>query len=191
MSKEEKVIDPLQLLNDRFEEIIFALELCKDKGFILPTLMILYTAIDSAAHLYSNNKTVRKRFMDWVDKFMIKSENLGFTSIDLYSARCGILHTLTSTSSLVLEGKAKKGIYSLDDSNKNDLKKVLDPTALDECFFVKLDELIKLFYKGFLEFFDSIFKDQKLKSNVISKCEKYYNHTTIDEMAKELGIKTV
>ncbi|MBL1214472.1 MAG: hypothetical protein HND52_14035 [Ignavibacteriae bacterium] len=189
--EEKKEVDPLQLLNDRFEEIIFSLELCKDKGFVLPSLMILYNAIDSAAHLYSSNKSGKKRFIDWVDKFMIKSEDYGFTAIDLYSARCGILHTLTSTSSLVLEGKARKGIYSLDDSKEEDLQELLDPSVLNECFFVKLDDLIKLFYKGFLEFFDSIFIDTKLKSDVVSKCGKYYSHTTIDKLAKEAGIKTV
>ena len=89
-----------------------------------------------------------------------------------------------------------KVTYSLtllkkNSENENDLKKVLDPEVLKECFFIKLDDLIKLFYKGFLEFFNSIFEDTKLKLDVISKCKRYYNHTTIDEMVNELGIKTV
>lgn len=191
MNKEKEIVEPLQLLNDRYEEIVLALELCKNRNLILPALIILYTAIDSVAYLYSENPSVEKRFTNWVDKFMLKSEKFSFTSIDLYSARCGILHTLTSTSSLVLERKAKKGIYSFGKTNEDDLKKVIKPELFKECFFVKLNDLVELFYKGFLEFYESIFEDTKLKENVIIKCEKYYNHTTVDKMVEELGIKSV
>ncbi len=181
--------DPLQLLNNRYLEIVVAIQTCEKKKLVLPALIILFTAIDSAAHLYSNNKSVKKCFIEWVERFMIKSQEFSFNSLDLYSARCGILHTLTSNSSLVEKGKAKKGIYSLDDSSIDDLVRILGPNYKNEFFIVKLSELIKLFYKGFLEFFDLILHDNQLQEMVLIKCEKYYSFTNTDELSLKFGIK--
>lgn len=188
---ELNIDDPLQLMNNRYEEIVLALNLCQEKNLVLPTLMILFTAIDSAGHLYSNNKSVRKRFIEWVDKWMIGDNKQSFSSIDLYSARCGILHTLTANSSLVDERKAKKGIYIYKDATEDETINALGKEILTEYFVVKIEDLIKLFYKGFLNFFDTILKDPILRNNVTQKCTCYYSHTTADEVLEKLNPKTV
>ncbi|MCX6175036.1 MAG: hypothetical protein NTZ27_09820 [Ignavibacteriales bacterium] len=188
---EFKSNDPLLLLNNRYEEIVFAINLCLENNYVLPTLMILFTAIDSAGHLYSNNKSGRKRFIEWVNRWLIGDKELPFTAIDLYSARCGILHTLTANSSLVEERKAKKGIYTLKETNEKEAIDALGEGILDEYFIIRINSLVELFLKGFLDFFDNILTNPELRKNVTNKCMSYYSRTTTDEVLEKFNIKNV
>src|SRR4051812_2144145 len=90
------------------------IEACLEKKLQLPTLVLLYTAIDVAAWLSNDDPTARvgKRFMAWVDQYLLKAKPLPCTSADLYAARCGVVHTLTADSDLSDQGKARRICYA-------------------------------------------------------------------------------
>ncbi|MCB2255984.1 hypothetical protein KTQ74_29120 [Pseudomonas chlororaphis] len=57
-------------------------------------LSVLYMAIDRAAWVVSSKEEIDKHdFIAWADKFLLANNNVDFTGLDLWAARCGLLHT--------------------------------------------------------------------------------------------------
>ncbi|XHF31834.1 hypothetical protein OXH62_21210 [Pseudomonas chlororaphis] len=57
-------------------------------------LSVLYMAIDRAAWVVSDKEEVDKHdFIAWAEKYLIAKNEVGFTGLDLWAARCGLLHT--------------------------------------------------------------------------------------------------
>jgi ribosomal protein S20 len=58
--------------------------------------------------------THRPDFKEWVDTYLLPNSRLGCTSSDLYSARCGLLHSNNAESELSRGGDASEIYYSTD-----------------------------------------------------------------------------
>ena len=57
-------------------------------------LSILYMAIDRAAWVISEKEEIdRNDFIAWAQKFLIADNEVDFSGLDLWAARCGLLHT--------------------------------------------------------------------------------------------------
>ncbi len=92
---------------------IDALKLLHSKRLLMPFLMVLYATIDILGYISDKNdeKEINKRFQAFVKKYM--SEKLpSVDPVDLWGARCGILHKCSPTSNLSEKGKAKEFLYS-------------------------------------------------------------------------------
>jgi hypothetical protein len=50
-------------------------------------------------------------FVRWVESYMLKAKPLGCTAIDLYAARCGIVHSMSAESDLSRQDKAARILY--------------------------------------------------------------------------------
>jgi hypothetical protein len=80
--------------------------------------VLLYATIDALAWLSlpaEKAKTVRWDFKQWVETYLLPNSRLGCTSSDLYSARCGLLHSNTAESELSRGGEASEIYYCTDD----------------------------------------------------------------------------
>lgn len=76
--------------------------------------VVLYSSIDSMGLLNAaptQTEATGQTFKDWVRKYIITQPDVEFNEIDLWGARCGVLHTFTSQSKLSNEGKAKQIQY--------------------------------------------------------------------------------
>ena len=84
-------------------QLFTSIDSCIERKVQLPTLILIYAGIDSIAWLGAENVSgpVGVRFMAWVDRYLLTAKPLACTSADLYSARCGILHSLTGDSDLI------------------------------------------------------------------------------------------
>jgi hypothetical protein len=117
---------------------------CFDKKLITSALVLLYSAIDITSWLASDkpNATVRECFVTWVEKYLLASKPLKCTALELYSARFGLVHTLTPDSQLVEQGKARLIAYAWGTAKSNDLSKLIDMTKLsDKAVAVQVEEL--------------------------------------------------
>lgn len=95
------------------DTLFAAIGSCEANKFILPALMLIYTGIDIVASLERRKgEATKDSFTRWVDEYLLKVISLPCTSLELYAARCGILHTLTSESNLSRKGKAREILYS-------------------------------------------------------------------------------
>lgn len=105
---EEKVLQQL-------EEIVRGIAILCKEGRILPALMLVYSTLDIWASLIRKNSTQdnqRSDFIMWVTEYMLPHPEISLSAVDLYAARCGMLHALSPTSNLSREGKAKEIVYT-------------------------------------------------------------------------------
>ncbi len=79
----------------------------------MPFLMVLYATIDILGYISdkNNEKEINKRFQIFVEKYM-SAKLPSVDPVDLWGARCGILHKCSPTSDLSEKGKAKEFLYS-------------------------------------------------------------------------------
>jgi hypothetical protein len=89
------------------------IETCLERKRIAPALILLYSAIDTSGWLDSaESHATRESFLQWVDRYLLNAKPLTCTALELYAARCGLLHTFTPDSRLSSEGKARRICYA-------------------------------------------------------------------------------
>jgi hypothetical protein len=94
---------------------------------------LMFAALDSLAALarpVEQPSTTRAAFLEWSEKYLRPSECLRCTSLDLYAARCGVLHTYSADSDLEREGKARRLIYEWRTGPKADAVLPLPDSAI-------------------------------------------------------------
>ena len=80
---------------------------------VIPTLALLYSGIDTMAWLGlpDNQEDVTPEdFIQWADRYLFPDSGIPCTALDLYSSRCGIVHSMTAESRIIRQGIAK-GVY--------------------------------------------------------------------------------
>ncbi len=85
--------------------IVSELKSCDTNGEITASLAMAYICIDSLANLSrqsEDKQATRKDFIGWVDKYLKghPSQPYQYRGIDVYAARCAMLHTYGSEASL-------------------------------------------------------------------------------------------
>src|SRR5664280_369361 len=90
-----------------------SIEDCLVKCRILPCLILLYSGIDVFASLEAQpGQSTKDAFLYWVEAYMLKGRSLSCSALDLYAARCGIIHAFSWSSDLSRSGKARKIMYA-------------------------------------------------------------------------------
>ena len=154
----------------------------------MPALILLYSAIDSVSWIASDdeNQFVGKRFQSWVDTWMLQKYPLPCTAIELYAARCGILHTLTPDSDL----SEKKGIrrisYAWGTAQQKDLDesiKLLEYPGVA----VHVNDIFSSFQSGFADFLESLEKDEARKDLFMQKASKHFANTETSVISEFLA----
>jgi hypothetical protein len=81
-------------------DLVAAIEDCLNADRWEPCLILLFVAIDSMAWLERDGEgdVQRKDFVAWAERYMLPESGLQCTADELYSARCGMLHSLTADS---------------------------------------------------------------------------------------------
>ena len=95
-------------------------------GRLTPTLLLIYTSIDVFASMTRPVDQIDTHggiFKDWVNKFMLPDSGLPCTAADIWSARCGLLHTLTAESRNSRAGKARMINYVGDTSSPEEMQR--------------------------------------------------------------------
>jgi hypothetical protein len=108
-----------------FLPLLEAVELCVPNRLFTPALVLTYCGIDSAAWVNGDKPTVdRNDFMKWVRDYLLPAKSLRCSAEDLYSARCGLLHNLSSDSGMTRSGAAQVIWYAWRPAPLTALQKV-------------------------------------------------------------------
>lgn len=104
---------PVSTISAKFGEITTAAELCTKANLNTPALVLLYSAIDMASWICAENPdgSIQDYFVAWVEKFIFPIERFGCSALDLWAARCAIIHTMSPSSRLSRAGKVRQIIY--------------------------------------------------------------------------------
>lgn len=94
-------VNQRNVFRQNMQELLEVVEDCAVRGRLLPCLTLLYSAIDVLGSLEKKeNEGVKKTFVRWVDQYMLSTHPLPCSALELYGARCGIVHTFTPHSTL-------------------------------------------------------------------------------------------
>ena len=153
------------------EQIKRGMELCLQNRIVLPAVTLLYSGMDVFGFLDSNKQYAnQKTFVDWAGKYMdgfLKKK--GIKGIDLYSARCGLLHTGQAPSKLVDSGQARELWYRFEgESHINVMTNAPQPAVL-----VEVEEFVDAFYSGIERFVADAEADLSLMTRAIAK-ERFF-----------------
>jgi hypothetical protein len=158
------------------------IDACMEKKAFTSALVLIYSAIDTTGWLDSTEKfTTRKDFISWVEKYLLKAQDLKCTSLDLYAARCGLLHTFTSDSQLSSSGKARVIYYAWGKAKANDLQRTIDlQNKSNGLVAVHIDELYQAWKSGLALFVEDLDKDPDRKTRVLTKAKKFFTEMGAD-----------
>ena len=171
-------------LFDRLFDIILGIEICIQTNLQLPALILIYTGIDAVAWLAAEDEksNVRARFQDWVDTWLFTAKRLPCSSVDLYGARCAILHTLTLDSDLSRDGKARQIVYSYGDYSQKNFQEYLDKLDASQFVPLAINDLYEAFKLGLANFLESATKDKSRMEKIQHKAKRYFSNVLVVDL---------
>lgn len=127
-----------------FAKMFEAADLCRERALDVPMLVLIYTVLDTLAWaLYGDKvKEVRQRFTSLCDAHILPGSTIQCTALELYAARCSILHTLGWESELSKLGKVRSIFYSFGTDDPTIAQAALELTNPGEFISVRADDLL-------------------------------------------------
>jgi hypothetical protein len=164
------------------------IEACIEKKVTVPSLILIYSAIDTVGWLNSADEhATRTSFIKWVDTYLLKAKPLKCTALELYAARCGLLHTFSADSRLSSERKARRILYAWGTAIVEDLQRSIDLiNKSKEYVAVHLNDLYEGWRLGVLNFTEDLENDQERKLRVHEKAAKFFSELDLETVSKIL-----
>ena len=138
-------------------DLVESIEDCLAKHRILPCLVLLYTGIDVMASLEPlPGEGTQSTFVRWADRYLLNGRGFPCTALDLFAARCGILHTFTPDSRLYREGKARQIAYAWGTADVNSLEMSKQKLGGHDFSCVHLRELVDAFRSALVDHLEDV-----------------------------------
>ena len=153
-----------RFLKDIGDSIKFTLE----NAHITASLILTYSAIDCMASLImpeGQKKVTGDDFRGWVDKYMeaAQDQSYQYQGIDLWGARCGLVHRYSARSDISERGECKIFQYHDGDSH------IYDRSISENVVMISAPRLIRDFYKAMGMFLKDLIEDEKLRERANSR----------------------
>ena len=158
------------------EQRAAAVRVCLDSGFAEEVLTLVYSAFDTLAFLGSPAGTEyseRGPFIEWCEKYIVPcfgSSSGGPSGIDLYGARCGVLHVSSAKSTLGQEGKAREIWYQFRGLHGLNLATNTPKPALG----LDVELLVVAFEKGSHCFLEELQQDQAMYALAEERAQGFF-----------------
>lgn len=149
-----------------FQQLIQGTRGCLEARLELPSLILIYSGIDIAGWLDAEreDEPVSQSFARWVNRYLLTAKPFKCTAVDLYAARCGLVHTLTPEAKLVEQKKARYLGYAWGNATAAALQQATDPTET-RMVAVHVNELFEAFQLGLTSFIEDVCKDDQGDAN--------------------------
>ena len=168
-------------LLDAFEEAFEAIDLLVERQYVQSGLVVLYSTIDAAAWLgvTGDGDVTRTDFVSWVEAYLLPGTSLRCTGLELYAARCGVLHSLTAFSRLSREGKVRTIGYARGTASAGRLNDVAAVLGRSDIVGVHVDDLRGALRIGMQRFLDATALDPDRWSNLRDRAKNLFSHLPI------------
>jgi hypothetical protein len=155
-----------------------AINLCLGKKLVLPALMLLYAGIDVVAALERRpGEGTRTSFVRWVNSYMLKCRSLSCSALELYGARCGLLHTMAAESDLSRSGSVRQILYAWGTAMSQDLEKAsLALGSTHQYVSVHISDLIESYNEGVINYLKDVGTDEARLETVVSNAGIWVQH---------------
>jgi hypothetical protein len=143
------------------------------------TLILIYAAIDIVASIESKTGSNKPSFIRWADSYLIPAMPIDCTALELYAARCGILHTMTAESDLSRSGQARAIYYGWGDANSDDLNSAIATSGnKDKVVVLNVEQLREAFLVAVVAWANEVRRDSARLKQVNAQSAKWF--TDID-----------
>jgi len=157
------------------EELVLAIALCLKVKLRTPALLLLYASIDIMGSLDRPESRPNVRFTEWADKYLLPDAGLACSAMDLWGARCGLLHTYISESDHSRQKKAREIYYGWDNDDTEYLQERIDHEGKGSVVVaVNAQHLFPAFGVGIRRFKQSLSKDLKKANLVYERASKFF-----------------
>lgn len=170
-------------LEDNILNQFLAIDMCIEKGLLMPSLTLIYSGIDSLASLSrpkEKEKVTRSDFKKWCTDYLIPDSNLNCNAADLYAARCGILHTSTAVSDLSKKDEASELIYyigNISDEKQSKYQEIIDEKYPRKTRIINITDLEKAHKESYFSFVDELDQNQVKREMVYERAKYYFVHS--------------
>jgi len=171
---EERAVDTLV---QNIEELVQTIDDCLERDRFLPCLSLLYTGIDVIASLERQpTEKVRQSFARWADRYMVQQTGLHVTALELYGARCGVLHTFTAESDLHAHGQVRQVFYAWGSARPEALQRTID-TLGRPAIAVHVRDLVEAFRRGVAAYLDELTSDVQRQQGIAPQAGLWFRKT--------------
>jgi hypothetical protein len=161
-----------------------AIEMCISNKLIVPALANIYCLVDIFGWLSKEDGSIKSNridFMNWVNLFLLPDSNLPCRAIDLYAARCAVLHTGTGNSELIKNKKAKTICYCWGTCTTDELDKLIKSEQIRNKYsnpdyvVLHVNDLYQSLINGISKYQEYVFKDKERFNNFARRAVKTFN----------------
>jgi hypothetical protein len=110
-------------------------------------------------------------FVKWTDQYLLPGCGIACTAVDLYSSRCGIVHSMTAESRKIRQGAAREVLFAWRPHRAEDLQQIGDRLNRPICA-VQVDALIQAFHIATDRFVQASQLDPELGQRVSKRQKK-------------------
>lgn len=170
-----------QIFDEGCKNLAIAINVCLANKLRLPGLILLYASIDIMAWL---NRPVchidvqRSDFISWVNEFLLPGTALKCKAIDIYSARCGLIHSYTAESRISRKGDAKQIWYAYAPKGAEDLQSLIDKDIKLSAIAVavQIEQLFDAFSNGIKRFKQYLYHNPDQAKLVYERAHKFFSN---------------
>lgn len=132
------------------------------------SLVILFSSIDTLAWtaLPCGNVT-RQAFCDWTERYMNPEKRLGCNALELYAARCGLVHSAAAVSNLSRKSSVRE-LWYVTGRDMGPLRRRAKDEGRDVAI-VNVTDLVAAFGEAAREFSHRIDQDASLSNQVAER----------------------
>ena len=141
-------------------------------GHIVASLILMYSYIDSMASLImpENQKEVKRDdFIEWVEKYMkAESQPYQYKGMDLWGARCGLVHRYQPHSSYSDNDECKLFLYSTRENH------IYEGSKSKNVVIISAPRIVMDFYKAMSNFCSELIQDKELRQRADRRFKKFF-----------------
>jgi hypothetical protein len=112
-------------------------------------------------------ESTQASFTRWAEAYLLAAKPLGCAAIDLYAARCGVLHTFSADSDLYRRGKARRLLYAWGTASTAKLERTADLLGHGD-ITVHLSDLADAFRGGVARYLTDVSSDPARRDAVLT-----------------------
>lgn len=174
-----------QVFSRNVDEMLKAFRLCRLHHLYIPALLLAYAGIDILASLdppEADAKTRKKpkkqemQFTAWVEKYLLPGSELAVNAIDLYAARCAVVHTFGPESNLASNGNARRLVYTFGASKASDIQRAIQEVGMPSAdIAVHIDAIFDAFEHSVWVFRKAVHTDPNLRERVERNSRRFFS----------------
>lgn len=171
-------MDHVKTLRDSYTQVVDGALACLSLRLQHPCLVLIYTLMDSLAWACSDKTSggVRGRFEQWVTAWL--NNAIPCTAVELYAARCAILHTSGSEVEVSEPGNVRELAYAWGTASADDLQQAITRTGNLNLVVVHIDQFLDAVCAAMNHILDESTRDEALRKRLEDAARRHLVNDT-------------